>query len=71
MHPTPSRISSNLLMSGRRTQLFTPSKEVFITSKTVEFHIDRDVEDIAFVFRAFDLFRRAATLQGINCVFVL
>lgn len=56
-------------MSGRPTQSLYPVKdglgknlqEVFIMSKTTEFHFDRDAEDIAFIFRAFELSWGGAT----------
>jgi hypothetical protein len=45
-------------------------QEVVLISKTADFHFDRDVYDIAFMFTTFELSRRGAILQGIENVFV-
>ena len=45
-------------------------QEVVLTSDTADFHFDRDVYDIAFMFTTDELARRGAILQGIDNVFV-
>jgi hypothetical protein len=39
-------------------------QEAVLTCKTAEFHFDRDVDDIAFLFTTFELVRRGAILIG-------
>ena len=57
LYPTKDGLGKNL-------------QEVVLTSKTAEFHFDRDVYDIAFVFTTPELTRRGAILQGIDNVFI-
>jgi hypothetical protein len=45
-------------------------QEVVLTADTADFHFDRDVYDMAFMFTTDELERRGAILQGINNVFV-
>jgi hypothetical protein len=45
-------------------------QEAVLTSETADFHFDRDVCDLAFVFATFELTSRGAILQGIENVFV-
>jgi hypothetical protein len=45
-------------------------QEMVLTSKTAEFHFDRDMCDIAFMFTTSELSRRGAILQGIENVFL-